>query len=137
MFKTVSIMVLGLFLLTSSVYAGEPPTLISPNNGSTVTTSKLEWQSPSYPIYTQGSPYVVQIKNIPTFTSQDDRYKTNTYYTPQLSNGSWYWRVKAKDAIGTWSEWSNTWSFSLVTSTITTTPTPSPLSLALLISSNS
>lgn len=117
---------LFLFFRVSSVFAIDPPSLISPQNNSTATSSKLEWQTPSYPIYTQGNPYIVQVKNIPTFTSQDDRYKTNTYYTPKLSDGIWYWRVKAKNSDGIWSNWSDTWSFNLTTSTSTTTPTPSP-----------
>lgn len=130
MIKTISIIVLGFLFLTSPVYATEAPTLISPVNNSTVTTSKLEWQSPSYPIYTQGSPYVVQIKNIPNFTSQDDRYKTNTYYTPKLSAGTWYWRVKAKNSDRVWSDWSETWSFNLVNTISTPTATPAPTSTA-------
>ncbi len=130
---------LGLFALTSLVFAGEPPILISPTNGSTVTTSSLNWQAPSYQLYSS-NPYRVQVDDDSGFASiNKDYYTKNTYYTPTLNYGTWYWRVKAKDSSGTWSDWSNTWAFTLasstpspgVTSTPTSTPTPttSPTSL--------
>lgn len=113
-----------LFFGVSPIFAFDPPNLLSPSNNSTVTSSKLEWQTPAYTIYSQGSPYIVQIKNTSAFTSSDDRYKTNTYYTPQLSDGTWYWRVKAKNSDGIWSDWSTIWSFTLTAATPTPTPTP-------------
>jgi hypothetical protein len=48
---------------------------------------------------------------------------TYTYQTsdPALSDGTtYYWRVRTKDLIGSWSDWSATWSFTIDTSDLTT-----------------
>lgn len=119
---------LCLLLGVNPVFAGDPPILISPVNNSTATSSKLEWQTPSYPLYTGGSYYMVQVDDQQTFADPEKNniYLTNNYYTPQLNPGIWYWRVKAKDLSGTWSDWANAWSFTLVTTTSTPTLSPTP-----------
>jgi len=105
------------------VFAGEAPTLLTPSNNSTVTSSRLGWQTPSYSLYSS-NPYRIQVDDDPFFsTLNKDYYTNNTYYTPTLSFGTWNWRAKAKDASGVWSEWSNIWSFVLTNST----PSPSPI----------
>lgn len=102
--------------------AGDPPTLLTPTNGTTINSSRLEWQSPSYPLYTS-SPYRIQVDDDPSFVSLNkDYYTNNTYYTPTLSFGTWYWKVKVKDSSSIWSDWSTIWSFILTDST----PSPSP-----------
>ena len=114
------------FLITTPVLAGDPPIQISPTDGATIGSSKLEWQVPVYPLYPTDT-YRIQVDNDSDFSSTFRDYKTkNTYYTPVLDLGNWYWRVKAKDEGGTWSDWSSIWSFILTDATPTPTPTPSP-----------
>lgn len=119
---------LSLFFGVRTVFAGDAPILLSPSNNSTVTSSKLEWQVPSYPLHTGGSYYMVQVDDQQDFINPEKNniYLTNNYYTPKLNPGTWYWRVKAKDASGNWSNWSNTWSFILGNSTPTAAPSPTP-----------
>lgn len=118
------ILLLSLILPAGVVYAGEAPLLVSPENNSTTTTSRIEWTQPTYPLYSS-NPYKVQVDNNSDFSSPEkDEYKTNTSYTPVLGEGNWYWRVRAKDSSGVWSNWSNSWSFNLVA-----TPTPIPTSI--------
>lgn len=102
--------------------------LLTPANNTTVSSSRLEWQTPSYSLYTS-NPYRIQVDDDPAFSSINKNYYTiNTYYTPSLSFGSWNWRVKAKDSSGSWSDWSAIWSFVLTEATPspTSTPTPTP-----------
>lgn len=138
---------LGLLFFVKPAIAGEPPTQISPTNGSSVTSSPtLNWQTPNYPLYSGGSPYRVQVDDETNFASViKDRYKTTTSYTPEdLNKGTWYWRVRAKDESGAWSNWSMTWSFTLTTSTTSPTQdttsvagtTPSPVSTPATSSSS-
>lgn len=117
-----------LFIFHDKVFAGEPPTLINPQNNSTVTSSRLEWRAPSYTLYTQGDPYRIQVDNnldyTPSTSIYRNEYTDNTFYSPQLTPGTWYWRVMAKDSNGIWSSWSDPWQFTL---TATASPSPSPL----------
>lgn len=124
------LIILILFLLfgVRPASAVETPILLNPANGITNTSSRLEWQTPSYSLYSS-NPYRVQVDDDPSFSSLNkDYYTNNTYYTPTLSFGTWNWRVKAKDVSGIWSEWSNIWSFILSDSTSTPTPTQTPIS---------
>lgn len=132
----VILFILSLILTTNPVLAGNPPTLSNPTNNSTVTASKLEWQTPAYPICLSHDAYRVQIASDPTFSSSSiyrNIYTKNTYYTPQLPTGTWHWRIMVRDeTCGNWSDWSNIWSFILISSTPTpastppATPSPSP-----------
>ena len=123
--------VLFLFFGVGSVFAGEPPIQSTPSNGSTTFSSTLNWSAPFYSLY-PGKPYRIQVDDDLSFPSQTinkDYYTKNTYYNPVLNEGTWYWRVKAKDSSGIWSDWSNVWSFILQASTQSTptlTPAPSP-----------
>lgn len=127
-----------IFFFPQIVFAGEPPQLSSPSDGSTVNSSKLEWQIPSYTLYA-GNNYRIQVDDDSAFPSSSiyrDYYTDNTYYSPSLTDGLWYWRVKAKDAGGVWSDWSSVWSFTLASNSSTPspsdladpTPTPTPTS---------
>jgi hypothetical protein len=117
-----------------SFASSAPPTLISPTHNSSVTSSKLQWQAPPYSLYTGGIPYRVQVDEVESFDSPyRDSYVTNTSYTPTLSLGNWYWRVKAKDSSGTWSDWSEATLFTLITApqaspSPSSEPSPSPSS---------
>lgn len=121
-------------VIISPVLAINSPTLLNPSSGSTITTINLTWQAPSYLLYSGGSPYRVQIDDDQNFSLPNkDYYSTNASYSPQgLSLGTWYWRVKAKDSSGSWSDWSAPWSFTLETQSATPTPplpdnTPTPI----------
>lgn len=126
---TVFLFALAIFLFSPKVvFAVQPPTLESPpNGGSTSDTSPtLSW-SWSGSCYSGGSCFRVQVDDQGDFNSlEKDNYTSNTYYTPNLSIGSWYWRVKAKDNEGTWSDWSSR-NFSIVEGE-SNSPTPSPSS---------
>lgn len=126
---------LSLIVFIKPVFAGEPPTQTGPSNGSTVTTSTLNWQVPSYQLYSS-KPYRVQVDDNPSFSPSSsiyrDAYKTATTYTPELTNGTWYWRLKVKDSNGAWSNWSSVWSFTLSSSTPSPSSTPAPTSTPLL-----
>lgn len=56
--------------------------------------------------------YTVQWANNSSFTSpQSATTNTNTYTSSALSNGTWYFRIRATDQLGTASSWSNTVTF--------------------------
>ncbi len=112
------------------VLAGDPPILINPTNNSTVSSSKLQWQTPSYAVCQSFSAYRIQVSNNSAFPSSGiyrDSYTSNTYYTPQLTLGNWYWRVMARDeTCNKWSNWSDAWSFILMAATPSLSPSPTP-----------
>lgn len=119
---------LVLLLFVRPVYAGEPPIQASPDDGSTVSSSALNWQAPSYSLYAT-NPFRVQVDDESSFPSASinkDYYTKNTYYSPVLSEGTWYWRVKAKDSSGIWSEWSSVRSLTLQSTPPSPSPTPTP-----------
>lgn len=119
-----------LFFGAGSVSAISPPAQISPTDNSQVSSSKLTWETPSYSLYSK-NPYRIQVDDNADFSSVYRNYDTkNTYYTPILTEGTWYWRIKVKDSDGNWSDWSDSWSFILAAATPSptpsATPTPSP-----------
>jgi hypothetical protein len=89
------------------------PTLLTPSDGSTVTngTFSFEWAS-----VIGTSEYQIQVSPYSGFTSTViDETITITSYAPTttLSVGTHYWRVKAKDAYGSESQWSEVWDFTI------------------------
>lgn len=120
------IAILSLFP-SSFVLATVAPIQLTPLDGATVTTTRLDWQAPTYQLYTT-SPYRIQVDDDPLFTTIDkDTYTTNTFYTPVLTFGTWYWKLKAKDLSGIWSDWSTIWSFTYSDTLPTPTPTETPI----------
>lgn len=104
-------------------FAIGPPTLTSPANNSTVTSTTLNWSSSETNLATS-NPFRIQVddaQSFPSATIEKDYYTANTHYTPVLSSGTWFWRVKVKDINNTWSDWSEVWQFTLGSSL-----TPSP-----------
>ncbi len=101
------------------------PIQLSPADHSSPTSSELKWQTPTYSL-NSSNPYRIQVDDEETFTTPITKdYQTdNLYYTPTLSPGTYYWRVKAKDNTSIWSDWSSTWQFNL-TSQVLSTPNPS------------
>ncbi len=115
------LLLLSFFLWPKIIKADIPPTLISPANTTTVSSSKVTWQTPEYQLAATDK-YRVQIDNQSDFSSPEKDYTTNnTSYTPSLAEGIWHWRVKAKDSTNQWSDWSSVWNF-----TYSLAPTPSP-----------
>lgn len=121
------LLVLGGQPLKLTALAAEVPTLKSPASLSTTddTSPTLSWSwTGNCP--ESGSCFRVQVDDQADFVSlRKDYYTSNTSYSPQLEEGTWYWQVKAKDSSG-WSGWSQVWNFTIAqTSSPTTEPTPS------------
>ena len=114
------------FFGTSSVSAIDTPILINPPNNSNISSiPTFNWQSVS-----GSKEYNILIDDEPTVTSPYTKtpyYPTNQNYSPQTLNpGTYYWKVKAKDSSGVWSDWSTIWSFTLTNSTPNPSPSPTP-----------
>ncbi|MHA1503188.1 MAG: hypothetical protein ACTSSB_15240 [Candidatus Heimdallarchaeota archaeon] len=83
---------------------GTPPALVSPANGVVTmdTTPYLDWGSVA-----GATMYELQIDDNPSFSSPYTTQTASTYRTsPTLSNGNWYWRVRARDQINYWGSFS-------------------------------
>lgn len=98
-----------------------PPTLNTPPNGNTTsdTTPDLSWTSDD----TDYNSFQVQIATSDTFASTicDNGSVQSFNYTPgaidcqPLTDNTYYWRVRGYTAGGEWSEWSQTWHFTVQT----------------------
>ncbi len=90
------------------------PTLISPANNTitTVSTPNFDWSDVSDP---SGVKYQLQLSNNTNFSStiMDLQNLTSSQYkiSTTLSNGTYYWRVRAADNLGNIGVWSSTSSF--------------------------
>lgn len=117
---------LSFFFWPQSAYAADPPNLISPPDNSTAGKSpKLIWEY-SGGCVQSGSCFRVEVDNSPDFSSPEKSTYTNNFsYSPQgLSEGAWYWRVKAKDKSEKWSDWSKVFKFAISAQSATATPSP-------------
>ncbi len=111
------------FLNPQTTFAIATPTQTSPSDGSTTSSSSVNWQA------VDGSnEYRVIIDDEPSVTGSNirDYYTTSTKYSPQLSPGTYFWKVEARDQSNNWSSWSPVWSFSLTNSTPTPTSSSNP-----------
>ncbi|MCD6166249.1 hypothetical protein J7K19_06045, partial [bacterium] len=83
------------------------PNLISPANGSTTNdnTPTFDWDD-----ITDAVEYQIQVDNNSNFSSPERNQVglTTSTYTPtsSLSDGTYYWRVRAKDNLNNWGGWS-------------------------------
>jgi hypothetical protein len=110
--------------LSSDVLAVSAPQLVEPNNNSQTsdTTPKLAW-SYSDSCFSRGSCFQVIVDDAADFSSPEKSPYTNNFnYSPSLGLGKWYWRVKAKDSGGNWSEFSETRTFQIVEATSMASP---------------
>lgn len=91
------------------------PSLVSPDDAEilTDTTPLLLWNS-----VTDGEEYQLQIDTAGTFVSFEYNITTsNTFYSipVDLSDGTYYWRIRARDTAANWGSWSTIWSFTIDT----------------------
>lgn len=95
--------------------APDIPQLVYPENGAVINndTPSLEWRSVSE----NSNPvrYHIQIDNDPDFTSIniENSWQLDNCFSPDLSDGTWYWRVFPKDNVGNIGESSNPFSFTV------------------------
>lgn len=112
------------FILIHPAYALSPPILSEPPNNSVIYSGlKLSWQA-----VIDSTEYKIMIDDESSITSpyaKTPYYTKNTYYSPKLNTGSYYWKVGAKDSSGIWF-WSDVWFFTLSTSIPSPTPTATP-----------
>jgi formylglycine-generating enzyme required for sulfatase activity len=107
----------------------EVPMFPSPVDGGSVgdATPVLDWED-----ITGATGYHIQINTASDFTGNviayDNTISVSAYpvATALENDGTFYWRVKIKDADDIWGDWSNTWSFNVdVTLDVPTNPNPS------------
>jgi fibronectin type 3 domain-containing protein/lysophospholipase L1-like esterase len=98
-----------------TIYA--PPfsvTQSSPSSGSSVTNCNFgfTWDGASF----TDARYVLEVDDDSDFSSPNIWQETSeTSYTPMtLAEGTYYWRVRVEDAYGNVSQWSPSWSFTLL-----------------------
>ncbi len=89
------------------------PILVSPGQDTTLTDRNplILWNSVA-----DGVEYQLQVDNVVTFVSlEEDITTSNTFHTvlSDLSDGTYFWRIRAKDTADNWGAWSSIWSFSV------------------------
>lgn len=107
--------------VSMSVGVPDPPTLLSPANGSIIITNTLtdfDWTDVATAIV-----YELQFENDSTLTNEAVTV-TSSQYTPSssLTPDTYYWRVRARDNNGNRGDWSEVWSFTISTSETVSTP---------------
>lgn len=128
LFKHFFLVIILILLWPQNIYAADPPTLTSPSDNSTESKSpKLTWQY-SGTCVESGSCFKVEVDNSPDFLSPEKSTYTNSFsYSPQnLAEGTYNWKVKAKDTLGTWSEWSQVFRFTISAAAASIIPSPTP-----------
>ena len=96
------------------------PSLISPIDGSNINESEpnLNWNSPA-----GATLYHLQVDENSTFSSPIiNNFPFSSNYVPDLTDNTYFWRVRASDAVGNWSDWSSVWSFTIDSSSSCSTP---------------
>jgi len=89
-------------------------TLVAPVDGSTSKdqTPAFDWND-----VPGAALYELLVDNSSDFDSPvigQNSLTSSNYLAPNpLADGSYYWKVRAKDSQGNWSGWSDTWSFSI------------------------
>ncbi len=105
------------------------PILASPADGASTNNSRptFDWSDITDP---SGITYRIQIDNNSNFSSpeRDENNISNSNWTMDwdLSDNTYYWRVKAIDGLGNESAWSSTWSFTVDTNQPSTPSMVSP-----------
>lgn len=102
--------------------------IINPPNNATITDTspKLEWEY-SEQCPQEGSCFRVEVAKSESFSElEKSTYTNNKYYSPSLSEGIWFWRIKAKNSQNNWSNYIYS-SFSITTSQSSITPIQTPI----------
>jgi len=92
------------------------PTLASPANGTTTNNNKptFSWYS-----VTGASVYALMVSNSSGFSTlwiNESSLTGSSYASPSaLADGTYYWRVRARDSQQVWGEWSSVWSITIGT----------------------
>ncbi len=101
------------FTITEDPTPPSKPTLLSPDNGGFVTIRQpiVEWN----PV-PRAVEYKIQFSKSPTFSypvgySTCWTADTQIQAPSSLTEGTKYWRVCAKNSVGIYGEWSDTWSY--------------------------
>ena len=84
------------------------PENLSPPDGTVTndTSPRLSWSAPGDPGGSGIKNYRYQVDDSPDFSSPiKDGYTSNTYYTPNLSEGTYWWRIRARDNAGNNGDW--------------------------------
>ena len=91
--------------------SGSPtPTLVSPANGSSLTSQPTFYWNPS----SNAVDYQILMDNNQDFTSPEiDEIVNETQYvsTALFNSPTNYWKVRARNNVGLWGDWSMVWSF--------------------------
>ncbi|MHA2250338.1 MAG: Ig-like domain-containing protein [Candidatus Kariarchaeaceae archaeon] len=90
-----------------------PATLDTPIDMALVTIQPtLVWNE-----FTDAVEYQLQVDGSPTFVSPEifENQTDTSYVTSGLTDGSYYWRVRARDGSGNWGTWSSVWVFTIDT----------------------
>jgi hypothetical protein len=100
---------------TTNTEALPVPTLASPANGASTSDSTpfLDWSTVTAATTVQ---YGLQVDNNADFSSpviSKPLVKYSYVTLPTLSDGKYYWRVRAVDAAGNTSAWTSSWSFTI------------------------
>jgi hypothetical protein len=112
------------------ILGGPPaPALTSPANASIIanSTPHLDWE-PAVGALSTAVEYQVQVDDSSLFGSPvvNETTTDTDYSTTSLLDGSYYWRVRGKNATDYWGAWSESWSFVIRMLSITiTSPTSS------------
>jgi hypothetical protein len=98
----------GSFVDSISIDKAPPPVLRKPADGTSAYKLKFQWDK------VKGvTEYQIQADNDPAFSSPEiDATSLKAKYQPVIMPpfGDYYWRVRARDAAGNWSdEWSGVW----------------------------
>ncbi|MBC8213329.1 MAG: hypothetical protein H8E71_01650 [Candidatus Marinimicrobia bacterium] len=98
---------------TFEITGPESPTLLSPDNGEVIADAEiaeLVWSTSEFAVA-----YDVIVSSSYNFTDTEYSITTSdtTVTTDALSDGMHYWKVRAKNSVGNYGEWSNYFTFEI------------------------
>jgi uncharacterized membrane protein len=102
------------FRLTIDTQPPAKPTLLSPENNAVRNTlsTTFTWTRPEPDVT-----YHIQIDDEPSlsppFVHENQAVGENLYSLELSSEGTYHWRVRARDAAGNWGEWSDNFKFTV------------------------
>ena len=98
---------------TFEITGPESPTLLSPDNGEVIADAEiaeLVWSTSEFAVA-----YDVIVSSSYNFTDTEYSLTTSdtTVFTDALADGMHYWKVRAKNSVGNYGEWSNYFTFEI------------------------